>query len=287
MNQDKSADPLIEIMRREMVVSMGVVPVSIEDPFFDDDGFVISSSEFLFETFDQVRFHYRKGFGITVQMPDDAVRAGRALADTDFELFQWGTVFGAVAWLNGLFPLHASAVDVGGRIVAFTADSGGGKSTMAAGLAGLGLPHVCDDTLVVSVKERVMAMPDEKPLKLWDDALVLTDSAADRPVQSMPGKHYSQAALKAQTALPLTDLCFIEFGESVDLAPVTGVEKLRLLPGALYRDFVHAARGDREIHEKLLLRFCTEVRFWKLRRPRNPSTFSADLLKIKQLLESV
>lgn len=284
MSGNEGVDDPAEVMRREMSVVMGTVPTTIDSAFFDDDGFVISASEFLFETFDAVRFHYRKGRGIVVQMPGDGVGAAKAPEDTDFELFLWGTVFGAVAWLNGLFPLHASAADFGGRIVAFTADSGGGKSTLAAGLAQLGLPHVCDDTLVVSIADRIMAMPDAKPLKLWDDALVLTSNVAARPVQSMPGKHYAHAGLKASGTLPLTDLCFIEFGESVELVPVLGVEKLQLLPGALYRNFVHAARGDRATHEKLLLRFCAEVRFWKLRRPRNPHSFSSDLQCIKDIL---
>lgn len=184
-------------------------------------------------------------------------------------------------------PLHASAVDVGGRIVAFTADSGGGKSTMAAGLAWLGLPHVSDDTLLVALGDKIIGIPDAKPLKLWDDALILTDSAADRPVQSMPGKHYAQPAVKAAQALPITDLCFIEFGEAVSLTPVVGVEKLQMLPGALYRDFVHAARGDRSLHEQFLLRFCTEVRFWKLSRPRDSARFTQDLLEIRKIVATI
>lgn len=285
MNPNELSPDLVERMKREMQTRPGKVPTTIAGSFFSEDGFEISESEFIFETCDGVRFHYRLGKGLIVQMPADAAARGfNSLKDTDCELYLWGTVFGAVAWLNGLVPLHASAVDVGGRIVAFTADSGGGKSTLAAGLAGMGLPHICDDTLVVSIADRIMAMPDAKPLKLWDDALILTDSAAERPVQSMPGKHYAQPALKAMDALPLTDLCFIEFGESVALEPIVGVEKLRLLPDAMYRNFVHAARGDHALHQQFLLRFCSEVRFWKLRRPFNPRTFNEDLLKIKEVI---
>lgn len=91
-----AVDP-VEVMRREMTVALGAVPDSISDPFFNHDGFIISSSEFLFETFDAIRFHYRLGHWIVVQMPDALVHEGRDLHDTDFELFLWGTVFGAVA----------------------------------------------------------------------------------------------------------------------------------------------------------------------------------------------
>jgi hypothetical protein len=273
-----------DLMRQEMRIAHGTVPATIDNSFFSDESFMISSSEFIFETLGGVRFHYRVGKGLTVQMPAALHEQGKVLADTDFELFLWGTVFGAVAWLNGLLPLHASAVDIGGRIAAFTADSGGGKSTLAAGLSRLGLPHVCDDTLVISVADRIVGMPDGKPLKLWEDALALTSSEPVRPVESMPGKHYAQPALKAAGPLPLTDLYFLEKGESVSVEPVLGAEKLSLLPWALYRNFVHAARGDRTAHERFLLRFCGEVRFWKLRRPFDSRSFPEDLLKIKEII---
>lgn len=287
MNVNELSPDLVERMNREMETRPGEVPASITGSFFSDESFAISGSEFIFDTLDGVRFHYQLGKGLVVQMPADAaVRGIGSLAETDYELFLWGTVFGAVAWLNGLVPLHASAVDVGGRIVAFTADSGGGKSTLAAGLARLGLPHVCDDTLVVSVGERVVAMPDAKPLKLWGDALALTATEAIRPVLSMPGKHYASPETKAASALPLTDLYFLEVGESVEAEPVTGSEKLTLLPWALYRNFVHTARGDRAAHERFLMSFCSQVRFWRLRRPFDPASFSTDLLKIKDIVAS-
>lgn len=278
--QEVARDP-VAVMRREMIVRSGIVPESVEDSFFDDGSFAISATEFIFVTLDGVRFHYRIGESLVVQLPDDVQAAGGQLADTDFELFLWGTVFGAIAWLNGLIPLHASAVQIDGRVVAFTADSGGGKSTLAAGLAQLGLPHVCDDTLVLSLAGGVLAMPDAKPLKLWDDALVLTGLSADRPIQSMPGKHYAGAAVKASDALPLTDLYFLERGESVEVEPITGADKLSILPEALYRNFVHTARGDRAAHERFVLGLCSQVRFWKLKRPFNSTTFGSDLIKIK------
>ncbi|MBF9153025.1 hypothetical protein [Novosphingobium jiangmenense] len=277
--QEVSHDPAV-LMKREMRVRLGIVPDKIADAFFDDQALAISKTEFIFVTLEDVRFHYRVGQGLTVQLPEGT----DSLTETDFELFLWGTVFGAIAWLNGLVPLHASAVEVNGRAVAFTADSGGGKSTLAAGLARLGLPHVCDDTLVLATAGSIMAMPDGKPLKLWDDALLLTGMEAERPIQSMPGKHYANAALKAGGTLPLTDLYFLERGESVEVEQITGARKLAMLPEALYRNFVHAARGDRSAHEQFLLGFCSQVRFWKLRRPFDSRTFSADLLKVKDII---
>ena len=273
------ANAALDLLRAEMQVEFGPVPDSIPGQFLDDgDGFIVSSQEFIFTTWDDVRFHYRKGRGLTVQLPPAGL-------DTDFELFLWGTVFGTVAWLNDHVPLHASAVDVGGRVVAFTADSGGGKSTLAAALADRGLPHVCDDTLVVALQSNaVMALPDAKPLKLWDDALDLANSNALRPVYSMPGKNYANPARKATGPLPLTDLVFLERGEKVSFEPVTGAAKLALLPATLYRGFVHVARGDRAMHEQFLMGLSARVRVWRLFRPFDSDRFGEDVDTIKALL---
>ncbi len=277
--QIAGANAALALLQKEMQVVFGPVPLSIEGQFLDDgDGFIVSSQEFIFTTWDDGRFHYRKGAGLTVQLP-------RAGLDTDFELFLWGTVFGTVAWLNDHVPLHASAVDVGGRVVAFTADSGGGKSTLAAALANRGLPHVCDDTLVVALQPKaVMALPDAKPLKLWDDALGLAASKALRPVYSMPGKNYADPARKATGPLPLTDLVFLERGEKVAFEQVTGAAKLALLPETLYRGFIHVARGDRALHEQILLALSARVRVWRLFRPFDSHRFGADVDTIKAML---
>lgn len=266
-------------MQNEMRVTFGPVPSSIENEFLDDgDGFIVSSQEFIFTTWDDVRFYYRRGEGLTVQLPPAGM-------DSDYELFLWGTVFGTVAWLNGHVPLHASAVDVGGRAVAFTADSGGGKSTLAAALADRGLGHICDDTLVVAVQPNgVMALPDAKPLKLWDDALVLANSTALRPVQSMPGKNYADPARKATGPLPLTDLIFLERGETVQFQQITGAAKLAMLPETLYRGFIHIARGDRKLHEQFMLTLTSHVRLWRLVRPFDSNRFGDDMDCIKAAL---
>lgn len=269
------------LMQREMRVTFGQVSAEIDNHFYSDEyGFIISENEFIFISPDDVRFYYCLGRGLTVQLPPAGL-------DTDYELFLWGTVFGTVAWLNGLVPLHASAVDVGGRVVAFTADSGGGKSTLAAALASLGLPHVCDDTLVVALQQAgVVALPDGKRLKLWDDALRMTEIKAMGAVPSMPGKSYAVPMHKATGPLPLTDLVFLERGDSVVFEPITGAAKLSLLPAALYRGFVHTARGNRALHEHFVLSFCSKVRFWRLRRPFDSIRFGSDVRAIKMALGS-
>ncbi len=137
-----ATDPLAAL-RREMTVQSGTVAEYLADPDFDDgDGFQIRDTMFRGETVSGVKFLYRQGEGLTVDPADPSL-------EDEFRMYLVGAVLGTVSRMNGLLPLHASAVERDGRAMAFTADSGGGKSTLAASLASRGYRHVCDDTLVL------------------------------------------------------------------------------------------------------------------------------------------
>lgn len=127
-------------------------------------------------------------------------------------------------------------------------------------------------------------MADKKSLKLWGDALSLLSMDAERSIPAYEGKFYASAPRKAAGKLPFTDLIFLEQGESVTLSPITGAEKLTILLSALYRGFVHLARGNRSAHEKMLLTLSSRVRFWRLERPFDPAQFADSIVKIKDIL---
>lgn len=273
--------PALDLMRREMRFAMGNVPDQLPDSFYRFEGFEMSEDSFIFVTPRGVGFHYRRGCGLVAHLPAESERS-------EFDLYLWGTVFGAVAWLNGLVPLHASAVTAGRSVVAFTADSGGGKSTLAAALTRHGFDHVCDDTLVVAMEEdRLVGLPDAKPLKLWEDALALAGAESEAPIDFVPGKHYARTDRKALDALPFTDLVFLERGEEVTLEPVLGARKLQMVPDALYRAVIHVARDRQDLHAQFMIRAATRVRFWILRRPFDPAVFERSVERIAELLAAL
>jgi hypothetical protein len=69
---------------------------------------------------------------------------------------------------EGQLVLHASAVRVGEVAIAFIADSGGGKSTLAASLHRAGFAVLADDGLVVEPGEiGATALPTYTGLRLW------------------------------------------------------------------------------------------------------------------------
>jgi hypothetical protein len=98
----------------------------------------------------------------------------------NIRLFLLGSAFGAVLHLRGLLPLHANAVEIDGRAVAFMGHSGAGKSTLAAWFHDQGLKILSDDVCVVKVeKDRVVAHAGIPRLRLWKDALELTGRSSD------------------------------------------------------------------------------------------------------------
>ncbi len=72
---------------------------------------------------------------------------------------------------QGKLVIHASAVEVDGGAVAFVAESGTGKSTLAAAFATCGHPFLSDDGLVVEARaEGYSALPSHPSLRLWEDS---------------------------------------------------------------------------------------------------------------------
>jgi len=84
-----------------------------------------------------------------------------------------GRVMTSVIYQRGLLPLHASAVSIGGGIVALCGESGTGKSTLAAALGRNGHVVVSDDLLPVkaSAGQIPRAWPGASRLKLSQGVL--------------------------------------------------------------------------------------------------------------------
>lgn len=218
---------------------------------------------------------YRPGEGITVERPDQA--------DPDEELL-WlnGSVYAAVACLNGFLPFHASAVAHRGRVIAFTGATGAGKSTLVAGLGSKGFPLFCDDTLLTDLActDQVLSMPGHKRLKLLPDALELTGNVAVQPVGAETGKHYARpAAGDVGHPLPLDTLVFLAEGPELGWEPIRGAERFALLEDDHYTQaiFLEAARLDRAELFALRARIAGQIRMVRLTRPRSREGFAASL----------
>jgi hypothetical protein len=180
----------------------------------------LEGDSYLLHTPDGLSYYYCKGDGITISRD--------AAADTSEEqLWLNGSVYSAVASINGLLPIHASAVAYDGKVFAFTGPSGGGKSSLIAALGQLGLRMFCDDTLVLDLGDpgRIICLPGHKRLKLTAEALALTGAETQEKVGADIDKYYAEPpAGDAMTPLPLAELIFLERGAPMTIKRLSGAE---------------------------------------------------------------
>ena len=82
--------------------------------------------------------------------------------------------------------LHGSAVEIGDTAVAFLAESGRGKSTLAASFSSNGFRFLTDDGLLIDkTDEEYIIRPSHASIRLWDDsreAIVHGTSLAAPPI---------------------------------------------------------------------------------------------------------
>lgn len=258
-------------MRRETRVRFGEVPKTLLDDPVGEMTWQMLGDGFLLRGEGHHYFHYRKGRGITVERGPDADLSEESL---------WldGSVYSAIASLNGLVPIHASAVAFEGRVFAFSAPAAGGKSTLAAALASHGLPLFCDDTLVLDLADpdRVTCLPGHKRLKLRPDAIALTGATAEEKVSKTVDKYYARpAADDVGVALPLAELIFLEDGPGPAIEAITGAERM-----TRFHDdhqtahlFAAAQQLDRAARFAHLHRLASQIKMARLERPRDRSRF--------------
>jgi len=256
----KSAAQLL--MERETRVRHGPVDLDRLGGRLEPGHSHLEADSYLLHTADGLRYFYRKGEGITI-CRDSAADA------SEEQLWLNGSVYSAVACINGLVPIHASAVAHEGKVFAFTGPSGSGKSTLIAALGQLGLPMFCDDTLVLDLgnPDLVTCLPGHKRLKLTPEALELTGARAEEPVGTGIDKYYAEApAGDVMTPLPLAELIFLEEGTPPAIERLSGGERFLRTQDDHYTAHLFAVarqfdRAEQFAHRARLARQIAMARF--------------------------
>ena len=97
------------------------------------------------------------------------------MPERNVRLFLLGSAFGVLLHQRGLLPLHANAIEIDGRAVAFMGPSGAGKSTLAAWFHDRAFRVIADNVCAISRNSegRRQAAPGLPRLRLWAEALEL------------------------------------------------------------------------------------------------------------------
>ena len=135
-----------------------------------------------------------------------------------FRFLVSGVAIGFLLHLRGLLTLHASAVAIQGRAVAFVGRTGMGKSTTAAALHSRGHSVVTDDLLVLDTAgESVQAYPGFPHLKLTPESIIKSVNKDPNHVPKIDpeGPKHSFAAEEnfADKPLPLQCIYVLDYKE--------------------------------------------------------------------------
>jgi hypothetical protein len=172
-----------------------------------------------------------------------------------------GPVLGIVLRLKGIVSLHASAIVVGDRAIAFVGPAGAGKSTTAAAFAKRGYRVISDDVVALMEQEDRFVIPpgyprvnlctdsiraicgdgSELPLvsRSWDKHFLALDSANEFETRSLSlGGIYSLRKREPELTAPAVER-------------LTGTEAMLALLGNTYMNYLPDAEGRRREFELL------------------------------------
>ena len=264
--------PALALMARETRVREGAVARVLAGAAVPDDRWALHGEEFLFRTIEGIGLHYRRGAGITMDCPPGI--DPRAIA-----LWLNGTLYAAIAALNGLFPFHASAVEHRGRVYAFTGTAGAGKSTLVAALGRAGFAQFCDDTLILDISQDgpPVCLPGHKRLKLWPEGVALAGVEPGELVAEDFRKHFVEpAAGTIAEPLPLAELVFLERGDTPLVAPLAGAERIDRLQDDHYTAELwrQANPQPRSEHFATLAALARRIAMQRFVRPFDPAQFA-------------
>ena len=265
-------------MKRETRVAYGTVPTHLFGNPLAQTTWQMQDGAFLLRAEGDHYFYYSRGEGITVHR-------GAGADASEESLWLNGSVYAAIASMNGLLPVHASAIAFDGKVFAFTGTAGAGKSTLAAALGQHGMALFCDDTLILDLSDpdRMICLPGHKRLKLLPDALELTGAAREEQVSQTYGKYYaSPAAGTIATALPLAELIFLEVGPTPSIKRISGSERFARMQDdhQMSRLFEAASQFDRAAQFAHRSRLARQIEMARFERPRDAAHFDAGLLLV-------
>jgi hypothetical protein len=224
------------------------------------------------------QFRVTDGREIRVRPEPDA-------SERNVRLYLLGSAMGILLHQRGLLPLHANAVEIGGKAVAFMGPSGSGKSTLAAWFHDRGHRVIADDVCVIRFEDQGMPIvcPGMPRLRLWKEALEASGRESARFDRSYAGaddweKYDVPLSHGDARETALAAIYLLDHGDATSIEPMEGIEAADALFANTYRGRFVSAGGDPRLHWEACLRLIRTtpifraVRGWDLDRIDEQST---------------
>jgi len=181
-----------------------------------------------------------------------------------------GPVFSVLLAQRGLFPLHASCVDIGGRAVAIAGASGSGKSVLAAALLARGHRVLADDMVAIEcASDPPVARPGLPCIRLCPEAAAWLDGGFASPpfASTRDGKGIWRVPDFEQRTATLREVVVLDARERLELERLDAQSAFAETLRNGYRpDLSRAVLGPEE-HLARVARIATSVPMYRLFRP--------------------
>ena len=248
-------------------VRLGAVPNQLPGAVELDPYCFATPTQYLLNIQGIARYLVNEGREIVID-PDDSAPA------LDVRAYLLGSIFVVLCQQRGLLPLHASAIGGKSGVVAFLANSGQGKSTLAAHLAQRGFRVLADDVCLIDATQQgsAMVIPTAPWLKLWRNSLENLGRGAeglDR-VFSEDDK-YRLPLASTSTPEPIFKLIFLEGHDvssvTTEIEEVPRVQAVPLLMNLTHHAYILEATGQQEENFLRCGRVLSQARAYRLVRP--------------------
>jgi hypothetical protein len=236
-----------------------------------DEGLTAVDDGMLLEIAEAGRYLVRDGSEIVVDpLP--------GIDPRNVRLFLLGSAFGILLHQRGLLPLHANAVEIQGRAIAFMGASGSGKSTLAAWFYDHGHAILADDVCVVDFDSsgNAQAHAGIPRLRLWLDALHRSGRTSDQLHRSYIERDRELDKFdlpidegRPDRTLPLAAIYLLDRGDEFAISRIRGVEAAEAVMANTYRGSYLAAVNGIEGHVQSSIALVQKVPVFRVVREWN------------------
>lgn len=267
----------------DLRITLGAVPASLPSAQGRKHGVQIDGNTALLDVPGIARYLVEQGRNIRVDPSPNAEMV-------DIRLFLLGTAFGIACHQNGTFPLHASAVVVDQRAIAFVGPSGAGKSTLGTWLARAGYPLLTDDVCILTLPQNSAptAHSGSPRIKLWKDALQALEidhRKLQRDMTRTDKFHLTLNQTNAAFSAPLQAIYLIDDknASSVKIeGPLDHLSAVATIADNTYRQELIELLGVSRQHFHSCTEIARHVPVYHIRRPRSLRTMTAVVSQLQQ-----
>ena len=223
--------------------------------------------------------------GVFLVTAANEILAAPAAQATDRSIlsFLFGPCFGAIAYLNHVLPLHASAIETVHGCVSFIGRSGAGKSTMVAALRKRGHTIHSDDVCMLRTMSNgdLMSWPGIRWMRLTDDAALALDYV--EATSPRTGRKHTlmldTERIPAAPSIPRAIYALEESasGEAASITRLRGARAAELIIANAYRPHLAHELGAWPQAVTCCVAVADRVPVFRLRRPRDFTRMAATL----------